>query len=627
MADISPNKNTIFNVFMKFYHIDFYQREYKWDEFPVEILLKDIFDKFNSDYKSDIEAKSDNIKETYGWYYLNTYITNENKGREYIVDGQQRLTTLSLILIQLAHLAKFYNSKLHALIEQKIHNINEDGEPVYYMGDKNRSKFLKELNEKSISDLKFEDFQENITVKNMYNNSLFISKYLKNEIKDIHRFESFVLFFLHKIILINLDISKGNDVPMVFEVINDRGMKLNPHEILKGKLLSQINKQDVDEYCNIWENSINRLEYFGSKMPDEFFTAYFKAKLATSRAEGRYFDSDYHKTVFKNDYDKFLKFKTTTNKNNIDNIKSFIKNDFNYYAKLYCKLNKYSSTFDNKQPYVYYNYLTQMEAYKLIVIAACSIDDENEEEKIKEISRLWDRHYVLLVLNGVYDSNNIQDNVYTIIKNIKNSNIENYKDIFNNVLIERLKEKRSAEDANNLFTYNAFKLCGYSSLKRTFMRYFFMRIEQYISSKTGKKLQDTPFDFVNGRKKDGYDIEHILSRNEESISKFKSEDEFNEQRNLLGGLLLLKSRDNSASQNELYNDKLKTYASSLYWNQTLTESFYHCKPENKDFVNQLNKSLKGLNIEASLSNIPDFDENALNDRTKILFGLTQLIWA
>ena len=627
MADISPNKNTIFNVFMKFYHIDFYQREYKWDEDPVEILLKDIFDKFNSDYTSDIEAKSDNIKQTYGWYYLNTYITNENKGREYIVDGQQRLTTLSLILIQLAHQARFYNSKLQKLIEQKIHNINEDGEPVYYMGDKNRSKFLKELNEKSIGDVNYEMFQENITVKNMYKNSLFINKYLKNELKNIHRFESFVLFFLHKVILVNLDISEGNDVPMVFEVINDRGVKLNAHEILKGKLLSQINKKDVDEYCNIWEDSINRLEHFSSKTPDEFFTTYFKSKLATSRAEGRNFDSDYHKAVFKKDYDDVLKFKATHDKSNLDNIKNFIKNDFNYYSKLYCKLNKYSSSLYEKQPYVYYNSLTQMEAYKLIVIAACSVDDEYEEEKIREISKLWDRHYVLLVLNGVYDSNNIQDNVYTIIEEIKHSSIENYKEIFNKVLLERLKEKRSEEETSNLFNYSVFKQCDYSSLKRTFIRYFFMRIEEYISSKTGNKLQDEPCDYVNGRKKDGYEIEHILSRNEESISKFSSEDEFNEKRNMLGGLLLLKGRNNSSSKNEPYCDKLKTYSSSLYWNQTLTEGFYHCKKENIDFVDELNKSLKALNINVELSNIADFDEQALINRTQILFGLTQLIWS
>ncbi len=624
MTDISPIHSNITKVFTDFYHIDFYQREYKWDEIPVRILLKDIFDKFNSMYKANIEAKSENIIKEYGWYYLNTYITNQTEGKEYIVDGQQRLTTLTLILIQLEHFAKLMGSRLEEKIERLIYNVGPDGEFLYYMGDKGRSEILEKLHKYELDEIDIDNASnENVSIKNMLKNSFEINRTLNKELYNLHRFDSFIHFFLNKIILINLKITEGSDVPMVFEVINDRGIKLNPHEILKGKLLSKINKSDVDEYCNTWEESINCLENSeGQKAPDDFFTMFFKSKLASSRAEGRNFDTDYHKAIFKDEYNKILKFNDQNN--NFEYVKSFIKNDFKYYSKLYCKLNKYCNCYDKDQPYIYYNALTQMEAYKLIVFSSCNINDKQENEKIKEISRLWDRHYVLLVLNGVYDSNHIQDDVYTIIAQIKiNNDVNLYEQIFNNVLIERLKEKRSEDETSSVYNYNAFKQCGYSSLKRTFIRYFFMRIEEYISSKTGNHLQDDPFDYVNGRKKDGYEIEHILSRNEESLHKFESEEDFNEKRNMLGGLLLLRARNNSSSQNELYKDKLKTYASSLYWNQTLTESFYHCQKENEDFAKALNSSLDD-GIE--LKNIDDFDEKALNDRTKILFKLTQLIW-
>ncbi len=46
--------------------------------------------------------------------------------------------------------------------------------------------------------------------------------------------------------LINLSVDTHH-VPMVFEVINDRGVKLKPHEILKGKLLGQIDKLELEE--------------------------------------------------------------------------------------------------------------------------------------------------------------------------------------------------------------------------------------------------------------------------------------------------------------------------------------------------------------------------------------------
>jgi uncharacterized protein with ParB-like and HNH nuclease domain len=51
---------------------------------------------------------------------LNTYVTNVVEGRVYVVDGQQRLTTLSLILIKLHHLSKKYGSKLGGWNEGKI---------------------------------------------------------------------------------------------------------------------------------------------------------------------------------------------------------------------------------------------------------------------------------------------------------------------------------------------------------------------------------------------------------------------------------------------------------------------------------------------------------------------------
>ena len=57
------------------------------------------------------------------------------------------------------------------------------------------------------------------------------------------------------VVIINLEVAR-TDVPMVFEVINDRGIRLQPYEILKGKLLGQIDKAEVDYYADIWDSSL-----------------------------------------------------------------------------------------------------------------------------------------------------------------------------------------------------------------------------------------------------------------------------------------------------------------------------------------------------------------------------------
>ena len=57
--------------------------------------------------------------------------------------------------------------------------------------------------------------------------------------------------------------------------------------------------------------------------------------------------------------------------------------------------------------------------------------------------------------------------------------------------------------------------------------------------------------------KNGFHIEHILSRNEESQKHFEDEDTFLVERNRLGGILLLKGKDNISSSNEVYQQKIK----------------------------------------------------------------------
>src|SRR5574337_335809 len=102
--EVNPEKQNINTLFSTTnYHIDFYQLEYKWTEDEVRRLLADIFYHFEQSYAAhrDLDPTESNVHSRYSWYYLNTYITNKADGRIFVVDGQQRLTTLTLMLIAL----------------------------------------------------------------------------------------------------------------------------------------------------------------------------------------------------------------------------------------------------------------------------------------------------------------------------------------------------------------------------------------------------------------------------------------------------------------------------------------------------------------------------------------------
>ena len=233
--DISPDKQNIDKVFSNTqYHIDFYQREYKWTQEPVKRLLDDIFYKFNEVYQQNSSLPPDEqvIDSKYPWYYLNTYVTNTIDGRVYVVDGQQRLTTLTLILLNLYHKANTNKSELSDWVKSKI--FGQSGyKKTFWMRHEAHLLTLEALFEEQIDEA---PTNSGLTAENMVKNYKVVKSWLEQNIDGKHQLETFIFYFLRRLVLINLSVEQ-TDVPMVFEVINDRGVRLKPYEILKGKLL------------------------------------------------------------------------------------------------------------------------------------------------------------------------------------------------------------------------------------------------------------------------------------------------------------------------------------------------------------------------------------------------------
>ncbi len=73
--EVNPAKQNINELFSTTsYHIDFYQREYKWTGDEVRRLIEDIFYHFEQPYTqhADLDPSEVNVLANYSWYYLNT---------------------------------------------------------------------------------------------------------------------------------------------------------------------------------------------------------------------------------------------------------------------------------------------------------------------------------------------------------------------------------------------------------------------------------------------------------------------------------------------------------------------------------------------------------------------------
>ena len=473
--DISPDKQNIDSVFANTaYYIDFYQRDYRWTEEPVLRLLDDVRFKFNEQYTHcrDLDPGPETITAYYPWYYLNTYVTNVVDGRVYVVDGQQRLTTLSLILIKLRHLAKLYESDLADWINGKIAGQSGFKRKFWmnHVGHKTTQQDLFDgMNPKDINTA------SGVTAQNMVKNYEIISTFLDNELQDKHRFETFVFYFLHRLVLINLTVEQ-TDVSMVFEVINDRGVRLRPYEILKGKLLGQIDKIELENggYRSVWEKQSTAINGFREDELDSFFSFYLKAKFAATRRQGQRFDGDYHREMFAPDMDKRLGLL-----HNPTNVKAFLNGDFTYYTDLYFKLRQVYARDQKEFRAVYFNALLGLDAPFLLVLSACLPSDPDEDEKIETIGREIDRYFSLLQLQSAYDSNEFADSIYRVSEAIRGKQVADFRAAFDAQLTATIAARRNVEEAEPL-SYAAFRQSGIN-LNPRFKRYFFARIDEFLA--------------------------------------------------------------------------------------------------------------------------------------------------
>ncbi|MBN6889596.1 uncharacterized protein DUF262/uncharacterized protein DUF1524 [Cytobacillus horneckiae] len=613
--DVTPDKQNINTVFSNTtYYIDFYQRQYKWSNEPVYRLLDDVFYKFSIEYEkhstSDIPLHQ--LIEEYGWYYLNTYVTNPVGGKLYIVDGQQRLTTITLILIKLMHLGNHHNSPLVDWISQKIVGFN-GYEKEFWMKHEQHLSTLKALYEGQ--DLTGIDTSSGVTAVIMVSNYSAISQFLDESLQNKHKYESFVFYFLKRLVLINLNVEQ-TDVPMVFEVINDRGVKLKPYEILKGKLLGQVDKKELDHFQlnELWDTSIWEINREFKDEVDEFFMYLLRAKFANTIGDSRKYDkNNYHRTIFEKEVNAKWKLD-----HNPKAVKDFLLNDFKYFTALYNKVLNYYSNEHEPYIHVYYNRLTEMDSQYLLTLSVCKLNDSKEDEKIQKISYEVDRFYSLLQLQKGYDSNDYNEAIYKISQSIREQDDFTYiRKVFDEQLISMLSENRGL-DIKKAISYQLFKDTGYELNKR-FKRYFFARIEKFISKETNMQMRHSLYDLVsNTGSVNGFHIEHILSVNADNLAKFNNDnDRFERERNRLGGLLLLKGKDNISSSNEKYSDKLKTYANTLYWNETLRQDTYKTKIDFKKMINNLHLDFEPLD---------DFGPDELEKRHKLLYKIIKIIW-
>ena len=272
--EISPDKQTVESCLkQKSYYVDFYQREYVWSKETVEILLRDIFYEFELSYKiHKDEELTQEVLDLYNWYYMNVFITNKVDGKVYIVDGQQRLTTLTLIATKLYHIIDDENLK--DTLKECIFSKDKFKGDIFCIDNEKRKDVMQSI----LAEIKYQEPYKNKTEENLVLRYDDISKFIDDKNLSSEEIKAFTFYFLERLVMVELSIEK-DDTPMVFEVINDRGESLKPFEILKGKMIGALGKNDTEAYSEKWDNAISCL----NGIQDAFFIDFIKSGISDKK--------------------------------------------------------------------------------------------------------------------------------------------------------------------------------------------------------------------------------------------------------------------------------------------------------------------------------------------------------
>jgi uncharacterized protein with ParB-like and HNH nuclease domain len=244
----------------KMFKIPVYQRTYDWETIHCKKLVNDIF--------KSMERGKEHFTGTI--VYLNESNLSENKVA-LLIDGQQRITTIMILLKALAISAKENNFiKIYDDIHTKFLNTDtQDFEQI--------CKLIPTEEDRDEYDLLMsENFKKMNSSLSFYKNYSLIKNILKNKLKTKKDFTSFYQTLINNITIVELSLDNGLDDPQeIFESINSTGLDLSNADLVRNFLLMNAEKQNY-LYKQYWKPLFNQL---GKENLEEFVYVYLTYKL------------------------------------------------------------------------------------------------------------------------------------------------------------------------------------------------------------------------------------------------------------------------------------------------------------------------------------------------------------
>ena len=589
--------------------VDVFQREYRWGRKQIEQMLSDFQDTFEEFYDPKDHDTPEEV-ENYGYYYMGCIICTGGSPNK-IIDGQQRLTSLTLLLIYLNNLQMEQAAQGFRTVkfEDMIYD-DHYGKKSFNIDVDDRQLCLEALLSNNST------YQpNNESAQNMMDRYRDIEDLFPDDLKG-EALEYFIYWLEEKVLLLEIDTPSEDEAHTIFLTMNDRGLSLNSAEMMKAYVMQQIVEADRALVNHRWQDNINRIKsassYDSSGVVNtedvEFISTWLRAKYAQTLREGKRGANDedfellgekFHTWVRSNAKAKMGLSKSVDYKN-------LVMTEMTRVTELYLKLKEYGSTLTPGYEEVFYNANRDLN-YQISMIISAVCNDDSEEDikrKIQMVSKFVDDFASIRIFN--FKKVNWNTNKYLLFRVMREIRNQDCRTV-GMVLVRTLRRMDVSIDAITKFSLNQFS--------GRYMLHLLARFTSYVNTKMGNPSQ---FDVYVDRKRKGntYDIEHILPDDYDSYQDdFATADEFQTSRQMIGNLIILTRDKNRSYQAMKYQEKVEKYVGDNVLAQALNDTAYHNNPKFLAVASQY-----------GFTAIPKFTKDSINDRANIYLQMAVDIW-
>ena len=602
--NIDADDGTVFDVLNeRKYTVDYFQREYSWQQKHVEQLITDLTSTFLDVYT---EGDPRTAVEHYNKYYLGPFVVSSKDGMKSIIDGQQRLTSLTLFLIYLNNLQKELGGK--EAVEPLVFS-ERYGEKSFNIQVEERKNCLERLFLDGRYDVQPNDDESTVNMAERYAD---IGAAFPEEIKG-KAFPYFLDWLKFNVVLVEITAYSDDNAYTIFESMNDRGLNLTSTEMLKGFILSRFPGAKARDKANgVWKEFIYELHRHSKDEDQRFFQAWLRSQYADTIRQGKAgsANEDFEKigTRFHSWFRDNLQ-KLKLDGNAPQDFDALLNREIKFYLRAYLDILDAQKSEKAGWEHVFYHAkwgIADSLSLSLMLAALKSTDSaEVTRQKIDAVAGYLETFAVRRSVNfRNFGASSIRYTMYSLVKELRGKDL--------NALRALLKAKL-AEMPETFDGIAEFRMHG---MNRPFVKFLLSRITGFIEQRAGASTNFSTYFVSPGAKP--FEVEHIWANKfEEHRGEFEQQHEFDTYRNRIGDLLLLPQGTNQSYGAMSYADKSKHYLKENLWAKSLHPKAYENNP-----------NFLGMAQDLKVKFMPhrSFTKGDIDERQALVQSICEVIW-